>query len=127
MCFDNGHHGIQAEDGKANSITGNICFNNSRSESGKFAGIALENTTETIVSGNVCGNKIQNKEPATQGYGIFESGTSDRNVISANVVSDQPTNAIVTVGRANVVSGNATAAIQAPPQKPSDSRRHAPH
>ena len=81
----------------------------------------------TIVSGNVCGNKAENKEPATQGYGILESGTSDRNVILANVVSDQPTNAIVTVGRATVVSGNATAATQAPPQKPSDSRQRAPH
>jgi hypothetical protein len=43
------------------------------------------------------------------------------------MVSDQPTNAIVTVGRATVVSGNATAPTPAPPQKPSDSRQRAPH
>src|SRR5512136_778099 len=71
VCFGNGRHGIQAEDGRGNSITGNNCYNNSRSETGKFAGIALENTTDTIVSANVCGNKVENKEPGPQGYGII--------------------------------------------------------
>ena len=116
VCFGNGRHGIQAEDGKGNAVTGNTCFGNSTSEPGKFAGIALESATDTTVTGNVCGNKAQDDKPATQGkaatqgYGILESGKSDRNVITGNVARDNTAGAIVTVGKATVASGNATAA-----------------
>jgi len=109
VCFGNGRHGIQAENGKGNSITGNVCFSNSTAEPGKFAGIAIENATEVIVTGNICGNKIENNKPATQGYGILESGTSNNNVITGNVLRDNTADAVKTVGAATVANGNVVA------------------
>ena len=109
ICFGNGRHGIHAENGKGNVITGNVCFNNSTSEPGKYAGIALENTTDTTVSGNVCGSKLKGKEQPTQGYGIAETGKSNRNVISGNSLLANKTGGVLTVGAETTVSGNTTA------------------
>ena len=111
VCSGNGRHGIQAENGAGNAITANVCFDNSSSEPGKFAGIALESATDVTVTGNICGNKIEKDKPAKQGYGILETGESDRNVITGNVLRDNTAGALRTVGAATVVSGNATPTI----------------
>jgi len=108
-CYGNGRHGIHAENGKGNVITGNICYDNSTAEPGKYAGIALENTTDTTVSGNVCGSKIERNKQPTQGYGIMETGASNRNVISGNNLLANTRGGVLTVGADTEVFGNTTA------------------
>ena len=111
VCFGNGRNGIQTDAGGCNTITANVCFDNSTAEPGKFAGIGLENTTDVIVTGNICGSKVAKGKPLTQGYGIVETGTCDRNVITGNIVRDNSVGAVVTVGAASVSTGN----VSAPP------------
>lgn len=104
-----GRYGIQAENGSGNAITSNTCRGNSTSDPGKFASIALESVTDMSVTGNICGNKIENSKQGTQGYGTLESGTSDHNIMG-NVVRENAAGAIVSIGNASVTTGNATTA-----------------
>ncbi len=106
ICYDNGRHGIHAANGGRNSIRGNVCYNNSRSEPGRFAGIALENTTDTVVSANICGSKLSGNDTASQGYGIVELGASNRNVILGNVLGDHIEDDLVVLGADTVERDN---------------------
>jgi parallel beta-helix repeat protein len=107
ICSGNGRHGIHAENGRGNSLIGNVCFDNSTSEPGKYAGVALENTTDTTLTGNICSCKLEKDKPATQGYGIVELGASDRNLITGNSAYHNRSGGILTVGGKTVAVGNA--------------------
>ena len=103
-CYSNASDGIWA--GDESSVTGNSCSENGSN------GISLHNAIQTVVSGN---NLFENT-----GNGIITSGTANRNVITANVITDNDgaagvnisvignTNNIVTN---NVVYSNTTADI----------------
>ena len=107
VCRDNGRHGIQAKSGTSNVITNNICLNNSTSEPGTYAGISVEDSSETLVTGNLCGTKINPKrEKPTQGYGILETGKSDRNIIRGNILAGNMNAAVKTVGAATITTDN---------------------
>ncbi len=106
VCRENGRNGIQATKGGRNIITNNICLNNSLSEPGAYAGIALENVTDTVVMGNICGTKVKEKEEPAQGYGIVERGESDRNIIRGNIVGGNARAGVQTVGAATVAIEN---------------------
>jgi parallel beta-helix repeat protein len=83
--------------------TGNICINASRQKEGRYVGICLEHTTDTLVIGNHCGNE---GEDGRQGYGIIEHGKSDRNLIIGNQCSGNLKADIAIVGANTQASGN---------------------
>lgn len=87
FCYNNGKAGIECKGGGNNTVSNNVCGNNSKSEPGRWPGILVEDTFNTIVSGNRCfdfGEKISDR---TQGNGILVVGTSKDNIVSGNVVS----------------------------------------
>jgi parallel beta-helix repeat protein len=85
ICTANGRYGIHATAGRDNVIQGNICRDNSQSEPGRYAGIGLSDTTDTLVSGNRC---LDSQQTPTQRPGIVESGACQRNRIVENFVEE---------------------------------------
>jgi len=94
-CVSNAHHGIEASRGQNNTISSNICLNNSQGEPGKYSGIGLIDVTGMTVSANRC---LDDQEVRTQAYGIEESGASDQNLIVANHCRGNLTGSIRTIG-----------------------------
>jgi len=82
VCESNGRCGIEAIGGQDNTIAGNICLNNSQSAPGKFSGILVKSTRNTLVTGNQC---VDSQEKHTQKYGVEESGKSEGNLITGNL------------------------------------------
>ncbi len=83
-CTANGRAGILMRNGKNNTVTGNVCVNNSKSEAGKYPGILLDDTTGSVAAGNRCSD---DQETPTQLVGISETGKSDHNLIGNNHLS----------------------------------------
>lgn len=106
ICRENGRHGLQAADGARAVISNNICLNNSKAQPGRYAGIGLENATEMIVTGNVCGSGGWEEGKPTQAHGIVETGKSDLNIIRGNLVGANAGPGVVTVGAGTVVGEN---------------------
>lgn len=94
-CVDNACHGIEASCGKNNTISSNICLNNSQEEVGKYSGIGLHDVTGMLVNANRC---LDDQEISTQGYGIEEQGESNQNLIVANHCQGNRYSGIMTVG-----------------------------
>lgn len=103
ICRNSRLWGIDASGGENNVISGNICINASQQSAGRYGGIRLEHTTDTLVIGNRSGNEGDDPK---QGYGIVEHGESDRNQIIGNVCSGNLTADIAIVGPNTQVSGN---------------------
>ena len=78
ICARNGRAGIEAILGGDNTIIGNICRDNSQSEPGRYPGILLDRTTDTVVSGNHC---LDTQPEPTQSQGVVETGECARNTI----------------------------------------------
>jgi hypothetical protein len=83
ICAGNGRAGIELNNGRNNTATGNVCLNNSRSAPGRWAGIDVSNCTGCLVTGNRCAD--DQTEP-TQHLGIRESGRSDHNLLTGNLL-----------------------------------------
>ncbi|HIC19698.1 TPA: right-handed parallel beta-helix repeat-containing protein [Candidatus Poribacteria bacterium] len=94
-CVDNARHGIEASGGKNNTISSNICLNNSQEEAGKYSGIGLCDVTGMTVNANRC---LDDQEISTQGYGIEEKGESNQNLIVANHCQGNLCGGIMTIG-----------------------------
>ena len=103
VCRRNGRFGIEADGGNNNVIANNVCLDNSQSRPGHHSGIALIDTTQTVVSGNRCG--CDEGKP-TQKHGIEESGKSDHNSFTGNVCTGNAKAAIRVVGRDSRTAGN---------------------
>ena len=94
-CVSNARHGIEASRGQNNTISSNICLNNSQEEHGKYSGIGLRDVTGMTVNANRC---LDDQEERTQAYGVEETGESDQNLIVANHCHGNLSGGIVTVG-----------------------------
>ncbi len=81
VCDGNAMHGIEMIGGNANTVTANVCTNNSHSAPGRWSGILLAATTNSTVSGNRCADTRQQK---TQKHGIEELANCQGNNISDN-------------------------------------------
>jgi parallel beta-helix repeat protein len=81
VCPGNERHGIYANGGGDDLIVGNVCLDNSRANSGTCSGIALQNATRCVVTGNHC--SCDGEKP-TQKYGIAEIGEANGNTITGN-------------------------------------------
>lgn len=101
-CVANGRAGIQVNDGKNNTVTGNVCLNNSQSAPGRWAGITIQNSTGSLIVGN---RVSDNQETPTQLVGISERGDSDHNLITGNHLHGSQT-PLETVGAHTQVTGN---------------------
>lgn len=81
-CVRNGASGIHVYDGSDNVITGNVCLNNSQAQPGRWPGIAVIKTTDTVISNNRC---LDDQPTKTQAAGIVECEESDFNLFLGNL------------------------------------------
>lgn len=101
-CAENAMAGILMNDGKNNTVSGNVCVDNSTAKAGRYAGITVLNCTGCLITGNRCADS---REQPTQLVGCSERGQSDRNLFSGNHC-DGSQKAIETVGAATRAEGN---------------------
>jgi hypothetical protein len=73
--------GIELIDGAGNTVQGNTCINNSQGTPGRWSGILLSATSESVVTGNRC---LDTQGTATQKHGIEERADGRGNVIGDN-------------------------------------------
>jgi parallel beta-helix repeat protein len=102
VCAYNSQWGIEATRGDEQVITGNLLLSNSQAERGKHCGIRLHDMERCIVQGNRCAD---DQERPTQTQGIVESGTSDLNLISGNLLVGMET-PVVVIGKRSRAEGN---------------------
>jgi hypothetical protein len=94
FCFSNGKSGIDCRGGGNNTVSNNVCGNNSKSEPGRWPGILVEDTFNTIISGNRCFDFREKKLEKTQGHGILVVGESKDNIITGNIITGHPKDGI---------------------------------
>ena len=87
FLYNNAKCGIEMIKGGNNIVTNNVCENNSRGEPGKWPGILVEATYNSIINGNKCFDMQDKDSDKTQAWGILVSGGSKDNVISDNMLS----------------------------------------
>jgi parallel beta-helix repeat protein len=80
-CESNGKNGIALWDGGPNTVKHNTCLNNSQAEPGRYSGIWLAETSESVVSAN---RSFDNQATKTQKHGIEELTNCNRNTITNN-------------------------------------------
>jgi len=114
FCYNNGFSGIDCYKGGNNIVTNNVCENNSQAESGRYPGIGVTDTFNTIISGNRCFD-FQKPGSKTQGYGIFVTGSSRDNVITGNILTGHINKGIFGPAlKNNIVKDNITSAAHNP-------------
>ncbi|MBM3890038.1 MAG: hypothetical protein FJ388_13055 [Verrucomicrobia bacterium] len=96
LCADNGLNGIQLCDGGHNTVVNNICRNNSQSAPGRYSGIWLRNTADSVVTGNRC---FDNQPVKTQKNGIEELPDCRSNLITGNNCRNNAQSGLVLAGR----------------------------
>ncbi len=96
VCRANGQHGIYANGGGGNLISGNMCVDNSQARPGTYSGIALQNATRCTVAGNHCSCDGENPP---QKYGIEEIGEANENILSGNQCHGNSQGGIRVLGR----------------------------
>ncbi len=103
VCRANGANGICVVDGDNNSVTNNICINNSQSIPGRYSGISLNKTAETIVTGNRC---LDDQETKTQKHGIVEFSSCRANLFGNNLCRGNAQASLALAGKDSQQSGN---------------------
>jgi len=81
-CAGNGRYGIEATKAVGNTITANVCRNNSQQSPGTYAGIHLEQHRDNVVTGNLC---LDDQENPTQARGIDAINPLGPNLIRNNL------------------------------------------
>jgi parallel beta-helix repeat protein len=95
MAFANNTYGYNIQGGTLNTFTGNLAVANSTGISGSSAGFFLNGATFCQLVGNTSTNTSGG---ATQPFGIQESGSSDNNYFSGNILTNNINGPITTVG-----------------------------
>jgi parallel beta-helix repeat protein len=103
VCEANGGSGIWLFDGDNNTVVNNICINNSQSAPGQACGIVLNQTADTIVSGNRC---LDDQATKTQKHGILEFSSCRSNVIANNLCRGNAGSGLALAGKDTRQSGN---------------------
>jgi parallel beta-helix repeat protein len=94
-------HGIRWLGTGRGLINDNMISESSKEAGNTYSGIALDNCTEVTVVGNRAGD-----EAGRQKYGIVETGTSDNNVITGNLLKRNVTAGLLVVGSSTVFGEN---------------------
>ena len=114
FCYNNGMSGIDCYKGGNNIVTNNVCENNSQAEPGRYPGIGVTDTFNTIISGNRCFD-FQKTGSKTQLHGIFVTGTSRDNIIKDNIITGHIKRGIAGPAlRDNIVKDNIISATHNP-------------
>jgi len=82
QCLDNAQGGIVLNGGGGNSVLNNVCRDNSRRAPGRWPGILLSNTKQSIISGNLC---VSDPDMPSQMVGIQAKVDATENIIRDNV------------------------------------------
>ena len=90
FCYNNAKSGIDCRGGGNNTVSNNVCANNSKGEPLRWPGILVEDTYNTIISGNRCLDFGKEKADKTQGNGILVVGESRDNIITGNIITGHP-------------------------------------
>jgi parallel beta-helix repeat protein len=103
VCEANGGSGIWLFGGDNNTVVNNICLNNSQTGPGQAGGIVLNQTTDTIVSGNRC---LDDQTHKTQKHGILEFSSCRSNLIANNLCRGNAGSGLELAGQNTRQSGN---------------------
>src|SRR5262249_13933527 len=103
VCQANGGSGIWLFDGDNNTVTNNMCVNNSQAVPGTHYGIVLNPTADTIVSGNRC---LDDQKTKTQKHGILEFSSCRSNLIANNLCRGNADAGLALAGKDSRQSGN---------------------
>jgi hypothetical protein len=103
VCEANGGSGIWLFAGDNNTVVNNVCVNNSQAAPGKGCGILLNQTADTIVSGNRC---LDDQASKTQKHGILEFSSCRANVIANNLCRGNAGPGLALAGKDTRQSGN---------------------
>jgi hypothetical protein len=87
FCFENSRSGIECTPGGNNIVVNNVCENNSRGEPGKWPGIYLKDTHSTIIQGNRCSETSTSSSDKKRSPGILLIGKCVNNVITGNILT----------------------------------------
>jgi parallel beta-helix repeat protein len=101
-----GQSGIEIQSQHDCVVEGNTCTDNGAGASSNAgrAGIAITATSaQTVVSSNRCGNPPQG---GSQDIGIITTASSDRSLITGNIVTGNNLQGLSIAGTANVVTAN---------------------
>ena len=80
-CECNGTSGISLWNGEGNTVRNNICLNNSQREPGRWSGISLAKTENSIITGNRC---FDDQPTKTQKRGIEQLTNCRGNTVFDN-------------------------------------------
>jgi len=100
---ENQEYGILINASERCEAEGNIIYNNGKKSAGTYHGIVISDSSDCTIRGNHCHDTQAAK---TQGYGIYELGASDYNLIVENDVRGNLIGGIVKTGVNTVVGLN---------------------
>lgn len=87
VASGNATHGFYLLDSTACTVTGNTSVDNGTTGAATDCGVLLHNTTKTTVSGNTLRDSRAGGS-REQDYGVRETGTSNLNMVAANVADN---------------------------------------
>jgi parallel beta-helix repeat protein len=103
LCRENGGSGISLWDGERNTVKNNTCANNSQASPGRWSGITLSKTENSIVSGNRC---FDDQKTRTQKHGVEELENCRGNTITDNDCRGNGLAGVALAGKDAERSGN---------------------
>jgi parallel beta-helix repeat protein len=103
LCRENDGNGISLWDGERNTVQNNTCANNSRSAPGRYSGISLAKTDNSVVSGNRC---FDDQPVRTQKHGIEELTNCRGNTITGNDCRGNAGSGLALAGKDGKRDGN---------------------
>ncbi len=103
LCRENGGSGISLWDGERNTVKNNICANNSQRAPGRWSGITLSRTENSVVSGNRC---FDDQKTRTQKHGVEEMENCRGNTITDNECRGNALAGVTLAGKDGERNGN---------------------
>lgn len=105
-AFSNARHGIRLQGTTNCTISGCVSYNNSQNTGGNADGIVLVDETTGCLRNVIVGNHCYDDQGSpTQRTGINETQNGNRNIIANNIVLNNTSSQVVTVGAETVVTG----------------------
>jgi parallel beta-helix repeat protein len=101
-CERNGTNGISLWDGEGNTVIDNVCLSNSQREPGRFGGISLVKTENSVLSGN----RARMTNPRRLRNTVQELGNCVGNTFTGNDCGGNALTGFVLLGKHSFQSNN---------------------